>query len=94
MNRRIKRYLTDRRWWLKQKLATPGRFYGGDGTIHGTTQLNIEMENGEVVAVWYRCSALPFDVTEVHDNRAREMRKMYRQDTMPKIFGLELWDEE
>ncbi len=51
--------------------------YGHDGTIHGSQKLNIEIDKrGGVVSVWFRCCALPFDVTVVDENRATEMAHM------------------
>ena len=52
--------------------------YGHDGTIHGTQLLNVEVDakTGEVVSVWFRCCALPFDVHKVGKDRADEMRRM------------------
>ena len=51
--------------------------YGHDGTIHGTQKLNIEIDKrGGVVSVWFRCCALPFDVTVVDEPRAIEMAHM------------------
>lgn len=48
--------------------------YGYDKTIHGTQKLNIEIDKrGGVVGVWFRCCALPFDVTVVDESRAIEM---------------------
>jgi len=44
---------------LRPKEGT-GRYYGGWGTIHGTDKLDVEVEDGEVVAVWFRCQMLPF----------------------------------
>jgi hypothetical protein len=40
--------------------SIPGRFYGDGTTIHGTTAIDVEVEDGVVVAVWYRCQMLPF----------------------------------
>lgn len=54
--------------------------YGHNGTIHGTQMLNIETdEKGNVVSVWFRCMALPFNVTVVDRARADEMRKMSKR---------------
>ena len=53
-------------------------FYGGSGTIHGTTKVNVETCNGKVVSVWFRCCALPFDQTDVDRLRADEMNHMYK----------------
>ena len=51
--------------------------YGNEGTIHGTQLLNVEVDaDGNVVSVWFRCCALPFDVTRVSYDRATEMTRM------------------
>ena len=51
--------------------------YGYDKTIHATQKLNIEVDHdGNVVSVWFRCMALPFDVHRVDYDRAAEMRTM------------------
>lgn len=51
--------------------------YGHDKTIHGTQKLNVEVDKkGNVVSVWFRCCALPFDVTVVSKERAAEMTRM------------------
>jgi len=50
---------------LKQSAARVdgNHYYGDGGTIHGTSQLDIEVnELGEVTAVWFRCLNLPFRV--------------------------------
>ena len=51
---------------------------GDRNTIHASTDLNVEVDkHGIVVAVWFRCIALPFDQTVVDGPRAREMRHAY-----------------
>lgn len=51
--------------------------YGYNKTIHGTQHLDIEIDKkGNVVSVWFRCSALPFRVTKVDNRRAIEMVEM------------------
>ena len=50
--------------------------YGHDKTIHGTTHLDVETKDGEVVSVWFRCMGLPFVQHEVAAERADEMKKM------------------
>jgi hypothetical protein len=36
-------------------------FYGGDGTIHDTGHVDVQLnKDGDVVAVWFRCRMLPF----------------------------------
>lgn len=69
------------------------RFYGGDGTIHGSTELDVETRDGKVVAVWFRCAALPFKQVEVDAERAKEMRRMYADGAMPRVRGLQLEDQ-
>ena len=71
------------------------RFYGRDGTIHRTEQLHIELdpEDGEVVAVWFRCQALPFTLTTTTEKRSLELKDMYRDHPMPAIVGVTLKDK-
>jgi hypothetical protein len=89
---RIKRFVQGRQWWLKQRLAGPGRYYGDGGTIHHTGKLDIEIFEGQVVAVWFRCQPLPFRTSEADRHRAADMLSMYGQDPMPDITGVELVD--
>lgn len=64
--------------------------YGGDGTIHRTEQVNVERDpkTGEVVSVWFRCMALPFTDTVCDESRANDMRRMYKDNSMPRIQGI------
>lgn len=63
--------------------------YGDDKTIHRTTNLNIEMDaTGHIVAVWFRCIALPFDVHVANKQRAKEMEDMYKRHPMPPITAV------
>lgn len=57
--------------------------YGDDKTIHRTGDVNIERDpkTGAVVAVWYRCSVLPFTDEVVDEERAKSMRKGYREQS-------------
>ena len=66
--------------------------YGRNKTIHRTKLLNIEVDEktGEVVSVWFRCLALPFDVTEVDKQRADEMKEMYQRPDIVKINAVEV----
>jgi len=80
------------RWKLKQKLAKPGRFYGDGGTIHHTGYVDVELIDGQVVAVWFRCQPLPFKQTNISRNRSDEMRRMYSESPMPDITGVEVVD--
>jgi hypothetical protein len=63
------------RWRLKQRLAGESRYYGNGGTIHGSTQLDVETYRGTVVAVWFRCQLLPFRQREADQARAIEMER-------------------
>jgi hypothetical protein len=67
--------------------------YGHNGTIHHTQKLNIEIDKrGGVVSVWFRCCALPFDVTVVDESRAIEMANM--SDDVNKRIKLNAVDVE
>ena len=48
--------------------------YGRNKTIHRTKLLNIEIDKrtGRIVSVWFRCMALPFDITKVDRTRVNE----------------------
>lgn len=55
--------------------------YGDDKTIHGSTQVNVELDsNGKVVSVWYRCMMLPFTQDTVESDRARSMDEAYKTE--------------
>lgn len=71
------------------------RFYGRDGTIHRTGEVNIELDpqTHQVVAVWFRCQPLPFTQSVASTDRAREMTTMYRKQEMPEIVGVTLKDK-
>lgn len=82
-------------WMLKQRLASPARYYGGNGTIHSTGLVNVEIDkNGKVVSVWFRCCMLPFDQTIVEKSRADEMRRAYAEGKIPSLVGVEILDKE
>lgn len=78
------------RWQQKQELAEPGRFYGDGGTIHGTGHLDVEVKDGQVVAVWFRCQMLPFRVF------ARDGEPRHREeDLSPGVLtGVEIRDRD
>jgi hypothetical protein len=80
-----------RHWYRRQKefRRTGTRYYGDGGTIHSTGLLNIEIFNGEVVGVWFRCQHLPFDQTEVDDYRATELSRLYANGA-PPLHGVEV----
>lgn len=83
---------TDSRWLDKQALAAPSRFYGDGGTVHSSGVLDVEIHDGRVVAVWYRCQQLPYQVTTVSPERSAEMDEMHSNQDWPKITGVELLD--
>ena len=65
--------------------------YGHNKTIHGTQLLNIEQDkNGKVVSVWFRCCALPFDITRVGKERSEEMSHMYKQVRNFKLNAVDI----
>ena len=71
------------------------RKYGWDMTIHGSSELDIETDDrGLVVAVWFRCQALPFSQVAADEERANEMHAMYMSMSLLKIVGLELEEPE
>lgn len=65
--------------------AGDDRFYGDGLTIHGSTELDVEVFNGDVVAVWFRCQRLPFIQVKVQQGRAYEMTTPQR---LPVIKGV------
>jgi hypothetical protein len=66
-------------------------YYGDGGTIHNTSEINVELDkNGKVVSVWYRCCLLPFTQRVVDDQRAKSMEESYKRNKIPEIRGLEL----
>jgi hypothetical protein len=77
-------------WQAKQALAHPSRYYGEGGTIHGTTELDVEICDGTVVAVWYRCQQLPY--REVQVSRSRVADVVHLEGELPAITGVELLD--
>lgn len=69
------------------------RTYGFDGTIHQTTQLDVETDkDGNVVAVWFRCQPLPFRQSKTRPERAEDMRRMYSAGNMPTLLAVEVKD--
>lgn len=71
-------------WWrtrrirAKHKAAalTGARYYGSGGTIHQTGYLDVEIYDGQVVSVWFRCMPLPFRQANIKENRAKEMSRL------------------
>ena len=83
----------EEKYAAKQELASPARYYGGIGTIHNNTELDVETDIvGRVVAVWFRCQMLPFNSTRVDAHRAREMREA--QANLPRLTGVEVLDAD
>lgn len=68
------------------------RFYGDGGTWHQTTDINVEIHEGKVVGVWFRCQSLPFTESDYGKARAEELKQMYKDHPPPKIHGLKLED--
>lgn len=68
------------------------RYYGDGGTIHHTTNINVELYKGKVVGVWFRCQYLPFTHTEVDIVRSLELNHMYEVQPAPEIHGVEVKD--
>ncbi|MGH9933231.1 MAG: hypothetical protein ACREA9_28950 [Pyrinomonadaceae bacterium] len=56
--------------------------------------LDVEVDcNGKVVAVWFRCCALPFEQHDVDVERAKEMRLMSANLNFElELHGVELKD--
>lgn len=57
--------------------------YGDEKTIHGSQYVDVEVDyKGHVVAVWFRCMPLPFKASKAKKSRAKEMRDMYKGETL------------
>ena len=70
------------------------RFYGGNGTIHRNTELDVETtKDGQVVSVWFRCQELPFRQTVVSSNRASEMMQMTARSQV-ELHGVTVMDPD
>jgi hypothetical protein len=69
--------------------------YGRSNTIHRTKLLNIEVDakTGEVVSVWFRCLALPFNITKTDKERTAEMKRMYKENKPNEINAIEILNE-
>ena len=69
------------------------RVYGHNGTIHGTTDVNVELDKkGNVLSVWFRCQPLPFTQDVVGGQRAKELKSLYKGHKLPKIHAITLED--
>jgi len=75
------------KWRKKQKLAAPSRFYGDGGTIHGSGELDVEVHEGKVIAVWFRCQQLPFKQSPADAARVASV-----SDATVKLTGVEVRD--
>jgi hypothetical protein len=89
-----------RGWWNSRSWRrrqgefkrTGTRYYGDGGTIHNSSKLDVEVDvGGKVVAVWFRCQALPFRQSMAEEQRAREMRNMYTNHQC-ELHGVEVKD--
>lgn len=67
--------------------------YGHDKTIHSTRELDVEVDDaGQVVAVWFRCMALPFKQVRADNQRKLEMRLTYAENKVPELLAVEVSD--
>ena len=68
--------------------------YGDDRTIHRTGYVDVEVDqNGQVVAVWFRCHPIPFRQSKAHADRAVDMRQMYAAP-MPAVKAIVFEEEQ
>lgn len=82
---------------LRRKISacegTDTRYYGGTATIQASNKLDVELDqHGNVVAVWFRCQALPFNQVRVDAARAMDMHIM-RRNGLAELHGVEVRDE-
>lgn len=87
-----KRAADTNKWLAKQALASPSRYYGDGGTFQQSGVLDVEVFEGRVVAVWFRCQRLPYHAAEVDPGRAAEMDNLHSIQDWPKITGVEVRD--
>jgi len=66
--------------------------YGHDKTWHQTEHLDVEVDSdGQVVAVWFRCIALPFKQSLAGEDRSVEMIQMYKNRvSASKLVAVEI----
>lgn len=63
--------------------------YGHDRTIHRTHHLNVEVgPDGRVVAVWFRCLALPFTEHRIDAARAADMDELQADGHLPEVHAV------
>lgn len=79
----------EKRWRKKQQLAAPGRYYGDLGTVHDSDHLDVEIHQGRVVAVWFRCQSLPYHQVDVDAHRAQAVQD---GPEPPRLTGVEVLD--
>lgn len=79
-------------WRRKQRAAraTGARYYGDGGTIHATNTIDVEIHDGQVVGVWFRCQQLPFRQSDVTPERAAEMRRAFADIDRTRLTGVEV----
>lgn len=71
------------------------RYYGGEGTIHHTGAVNVELDKkGRVVSVWFRCALLPFTQNIVEKDRVEEMKNAYQATKLPPLSAVVFKDEK
>lgn len=68
--------------------------YGYNRTWHRTHHITIEVHEGTVIAVWFRCMALPFEVQHCGKTRVQEMKTMYAEPDGPTSFKIHAVDVE
>lgn len=91
---RVSRWWNSRGWRRRQKefKRTETRYYGNGGTIHRSGHVDVEVsKEGKVVAVWFRCQALPFKQSEASIERVAEMMRMCASP-IGELCGVEIKD--
>lgn len=90
------RWWNTRGWRRRQREfeRTGTRYYGNGGTIHSSGVLDVEVYEGRVVGVWFRCQPLPFRQSFVDIERARSMRDAYENVNRVLLCGVEIKDPE
>jgi hypothetical protein len=83
-----------RDWRKRQRVFKKAgtRYYGDGGTIHHSTYVDVEVHNGRVVSIWFRCQTLPFKQHPVDDQRAGEMDRLY-EGFHSELHGVEIKDD-
>lgn len=68
--------------------ASTSHTYGLDQTWHRTETVDVEIRDGHVVAVWFRCQMLAFTENAVDQARADDM--VAHADDASPIIAVEL----